>query len=181
MKSRLEFADLLKSRGLVHSGVEIGVLFGDYSTYILANWPGILYMVDPWVQQPADTYLDGCNAVNMEKALEKTKAAIAEFAPRGQIVRMFSEGAANKFFPEALDFAYIDSNHKKEAVVADIAAWWPKIHSGGILAGHDYYERHDAWQECGVQSAVDEFAAAHGLTLNLTTADSPNSWWFVKP
>jgi hypothetical protein len=38
----------------------------------------------------------------------------------------------------SLDFVYIDGNHRFEQVVADLAAWAPKVRPGGIVAGHDY-------------------------------------------
>lgn len=178
MTSRLEFAEHLTKRGLTKSGVEIGVLFGEYSRHLLANWPGKLYMVDPWVQQPAEAYLDGCNSVNMEKAMAKTVAAVAEFGPRAKILRMFSLDAVKLFADGQLDFVYLDGNHAAESIRADLRAWWPKIRKGGVLGGHDFYERHDDWHECGVKTAVEEFVAERSMNLVLTPECT--SWWIDK-
>jgi predicted O-methyltransferase YrrM len=35
-------------------------------------------------------------------------------------------------------FIFIDADHTREAVAADIGAWMPKVQDGGIIAGHDY-------------------------------------------
>lgn len=35
-------------------------------------------------------------------------------------------------------FIYIDADHKYESVISDLEAYWPKIHPGGVLAGHDF-------------------------------------------
>jgi hypothetical protein len=60
-----------------------------------------------------------------------------------------SAASAAGFNSESVTFAYIDAAHDYESVKRDIAAWMPKIKSGGILAGHDA-------QSPGVQKAVKE-------------------------
>src|ERR1700685_3685753 len=46
--SRQVLPHVLKQRGLIGQGVEVGVCEGHFSECILAHWPGILYLVDPW-------------------------------------------------------------------------------------------------------------------------------------
>jgi SAM-dependent methyltransferase len=38
----------------------------------------------------------------------------------------------------SLDLVFLDASHDEAAVRADVAAWLPKLRSGGILAGHDH-------------------------------------------
>ncbi len=46
--------------------------------------------------------------------------------------------AAKLFEDEAFDMAFLDrGDHTYEGTRDDIAAWWPKVKKGGILAGHD--------------------------------------------
>ncbi len=54
------------------------------------------------------------------------------------LLQLRSLQAARIFERESLDFVWIDGAHDYETVRADIAAWWPLIKRGGILAGHDY-------------------------------------------
>lgn len=49
-------------------------------------------------------------------------------------MRMSSLEAVTHFADESLDFVYIDGDHRYDAVMADIAAWLPKVKTGGILA-----------------------------------------------
>jgi hypothetical protein len=59
----------------------------------------------------------------------------------GDRVRLIVAGsveAAALFAPASLDFVFIDGDHAKDAVTADIFAWFPKLKPGGLLAGHDY-------------------------------------------
>jgi predicted O-methyltransferase YrrM len=55
--------------------------------------------------------------------------------------------AASRYADNSLDFVFIDAAHDLESVTKDIAAWWPKVREGGLLAGHDI-------DQPGVESAV---------------------------
>jgi hypothetical protein len=33
---------------------------------------------------------------------------------------------------------YVDARHSRKAVLADIAAYWPKLKHNGLLCGHDF-------------------------------------------
>ena len=39
---------------------------------------------------------------------------------------------------DPVDMAFIDGDHSYEGCAGDIAAWWPQIKPGGIMAIHDY-------------------------------------------
>jgi hypothetical protein len=71
--------------------------------------------------------------------------------------RRTSVEAARRFEDQSLDFVFIDARHTFEAVCDDLAAWWPKIKPGGLIAGHEYVHAP------GVRAAVDAFVARLGL------------------
>ena len=71
-----------------------------------------------------------------------------------------------------VDFVYIDAEHSYEAMTNDLALWFPKVRAGGVIAGHDYSPEFD-----GVRRAVNEFASANQLKINLEPA---TVWWAVK-
>ena len=181
MRTRLDFPALLVARGLIGTGVEIGVLFGEFSAHLLEYWPGQLVLVDPWENQDPEQYLDGCNAVSMKRAYATALNAVAPYADRARILRKYSHDAAREFKRGGLSMVYLDGNHRFENVTQDIYDWWPLIQSGGILAGHDFYNREDAYQSCGVERAVRAFCGREGLDFQLTTDDEPKSWWIIKP
>jgi hypothetical protein len=74
-------------------------------------------------------------------------------------------------WPHPVAMVYIDADHEYEAVKADIAAWWPHVLPGGILAGHDYH------LFPGVKQAVDEWWSANGLEC-FTEGEV---WYVQKP
>jgi cephalosporin hydroxylase len=56
------------------------------------------------------------------------------------VKRMTSLDAAQTFLDDSLDFVFIDASHEYADVVADLIAWYPKVKSGGYIAGHDYHD-----------------------------------------
>jgi hypothetical protein len=182
MQNRLQLPIYLSELGLTGEGAEIGVLFGEYSEQLLRMCPvKKLHMVDPWENQSPSVYLDGCNAIRMDRALEKAKLAVAPYGDRANIIRKYSLEAAEQFADESLDWVYIDANHGPAFIREDLAAWWPKIKPGGMIAGHDYLDIENEFRSCGVKSAVDAFAAAlGGYTVHVIPEEVP-SWYIDKP
>ena len=81
-------------------------------------------------------------------------------------IQLDSAKASTKFQDGSLDMVFIDGNHDADAVLKDIACWWPKVKVGGILAGDDI-----GW--AGVKAAVvrafrESSESGHGI------------WWVTK-
>lgn len=55
-------------------------------------------------------------------------------------VRQDSSKAAAIFPDNYFSFIFIDAGHSYEQVTNDLVAWFPKLKSGGIFAGHDYHD-----------------------------------------
>lgn len=162
LKTREEIPFLLRHMGLTGHGAEVGVGSGWFSAWLLKNSDlSRLYSIDPWGQGlPGQSNQNG-----VEWYLESVKL-LSEFGLRSVVLRMLSAEAAALFTDGSLDFVYIDANHNYDQVKQDLAAWFPKIKTGGVFAGHDYCDFH--W---GVPKAVDEFAADTGATIELTELD----------
>jgi predicted O-methyltransferase YrrM len=153
-------------------GVELGVAGGAYSdTLLRLGKLRHLYSIDRWSDH------------HDQAEYERAKELLSQHRRRSVILRTSFSEAVKAFTDGSLDFAYIDGYaHEGQEGGKTLADWWPKLRSGGIFAGHDYSPRYPA-----TVKAVDEFAAAHGLTVNVTDAgtggvfDSEPSWWVVKP
>lgn len=169
---------ILNELDLYGIGVEVGVKLGTYSAYLLRHWNGrVLYSIDPY-DQPAGAPFSPHIATEDEYLV--AVKALERFGGRSLLVRQASPGAAELFDDGALDFCYIDALHDYEPVKQDIAAWYPKVKQGGILAGHDYLDGMHRGVEYGVKRAVNEFCAAHSLKPVITREHDTTSWIIFK-
>ena len=183
LRVREEFPQWLNLLNLRAKGVEIGVQRGTFSTVLLSRWAGRhLTCVDPWRSFDPASYHDTANVeqARQDANFETTRQRISPFGERASQLRKTSAEAAADFAEGSLDFAYIDAQHHYEAAVEDIALWWPKVRSGGILAGHDYLDGIVRGTDFGVKRAVDEFAQAQGLPVIASLEMDYPSWFIVK-
>lgn len=166
IKSRNDFGKLCELHKKTGVGAEIGVQYGVFSEKIAENYTGRVLCIDLWgdetIYNEAKMRLSNPEKFKLYRADSLT---IAEFLPDG-----------------VLDWAYIDANHHKKEVLADLEAWYPKVRSGGILAGHDYCTSDS---DIEVIEAVDEWCEATGYKIQITTEDYFNgkpypSWWLIK-
>lgn len=182
LKSRLELARVFREKGF-SVGAEIGVFDGYFSEYLLKSIPGLrLYGVDPWEVYPGyrDHKFESSMQAAEVKARERTKGYDYH------IIKKYSVDAAKGFENNSLDFVYIDGNHEYKYVKEDIELWAPKVRTGGIVAGDDWYLPKTG--NDGVVRAVDEYVARNGYYLNVTPFDlslekeddRQSQWWFEK-
>jgi len=81
--------------------------------------------------------------------------ARGRFGCRYELMHNTSVAAAAARAPASVDLVFIDGDHTREAVAADIAAWARVLKKGGAFCFNDYQAR---WP--GVVAAVDEYARA---------------------
>ena len=136
------------SSGLV--GLEIGSYAGESATAFLSTGKfDKLYCIDAWTNGYDDNDIaSNSNLAGVEALFDSRLGGDARVAK----IKGFSYDVADKIPDGSLDFLYIDSTHTYEGVFKDLTLYFPKVKTGGIIAGHDYCM---AWQ--GVMRAVDEF------------------------
>jgi hypothetical protein len=147
-------------------GAEVGVYEGKHAELMLTMHSGLtLFCVDMWelwgvknIQYPDTTAQIRSKMQDIKNATAKHNQAekrLQPFGNRAQIRMMESMDAAKEIDDGSLDFVYIDGDHSFEGVTRDMQLWYPKINSGGLLAGHDYNRLND---HCAMKRAVDAFA-----------------------
>lgn len=157
---------------------EVGVFDGPTSAWLLARLPKlVLYMVDQWKPYSDSNQPDAMLNADKWVRVRRMAHSRTEFAKDRRIVLNLDSVKAAREIPDgSLDMAFIDANHTLEGVRRDIRAYWPKVKSGGWLAGHDW-EKHEP-RIYGVVQAVQEFAAETGLPYEL---DEDATWFVRKP
>jgi len=79
--------------------------------------------------------------------------------------------SANKFKSNSIDFLFIDANHLYNSVINDIKSWYDKIKVGGIISGHDYFNK-------DVGRAVRDCFPIKQVQHAINHIDS--IWWIIK-
>lgn len=178
LKHRDDLGAWLNEAGLLGVGVEVGALNGANAKQILSQWKGAtLILVDTWGNHEPNEYIERTDWTNFDACFDEC-VALAKADPRVKLLTEKSIDAAKEVEDGFLDFAYIDANHGLHGIAADIHAWWPKVKSGGLFAGHDNYVDTVFPSFCEVKYAVDALARRAGLPIHTTPC---TSWWFVKP
>jgi hypothetical protein len=178
--NRNQLGTFLNECGLTGAGAEIGVMHGGFSREVLGAWRGQkYYMVDVWGAQPKEVYRENTDGIDYEAKYLNCRT-IAEEYPIVHIIRDYSINAAKLIPDGSLDWVYIDANHAYAAVISDMDAWWPKLKSGGLFAGHDYGDDISPPHWCEVKSAVDRWMREHKIQF-ITTLRVCGSWWSTKP
>lgn len=149
---------------------EIGVYRSMTVEFVVKNYYNELdsyYMIDAW-KPFGDEKEAGC-PVGEDWAFWYNHAVeLAKEFRKLHVIREDSVKAAQQFHDQAFDLVFIDADHSYEAVKNDIAAWKSKVKPGGIIAGHDYYER---W--LGVIKAVEESFPSRSIKF------LPDTVWYV--
>jgi len=176
IKHRIEIITLIP--GEVERAAEIGVAEGNFSRDLLASGVKQLVMVDAWQHIPNVTGDGNFDQHWHDRNYDKAREAVAPFGDRAHIIKSFSVEAARLFQNDFFDFVYLDAAHYYDGVYADLVAWYPKIRSGGIFAGHDYLN-----PDYQVKEAVRDFIADKNMDVYIIPENNTNdaSFWFRKP
>ena len=176
ISSRDDFSVVFKSLGY-KTGVEVGVLDGDFSVE-LEKFGGKLYLVDAW------RHIGGLDDVNNpedqehEARYQRVKSRFCD-NPKIEIRRGLSIEMSKTFADGELDWVYLDADHREEAVIEDIKAWYSKIRIGGMICGHDYFDS-PGWEgHRGVKAAVDGFFKDDKVFLT-KEFQYEHSWYVLK-
>lgn len=129
--------------------VEVGCAYGKSLIFLAQNLalPVDLHAVDHF--QGSEGEEAGRYSSEMEQEFQDNIQRCLGGGGVRAHVKNSVEGAAD-FSDQSVDFVFLDAGHSEADLRADIAAWWPKIKPGGVLAGHDY--AHSA----EVRKVVDE-------------------------
>ncbi len=166
---RRTFLSRLPKGGLA---VEIGVWQGAFSHTILKLIePSQLFLIDPWqhIGKGSHTaaFVGRTEDEKMEAIFQKVAKSFEKEIEEGKvgIIRDFSIPALHLFDDESISFAYVDGDHSYEGVSGDLAALYPKMKKGGIMAFDDYHRR--GWWGDGVIRAVNEFLGRYPRELRI--------------
>jgi hypothetical protein len=158
------------------TAAEIGVYRGRFTAALTKRAPNMkLYGIDKWKVYPG--YKDyGDNDLESEAYADAIRRT--QDKPNVHLINAWSVDAAKTFADESLDYIFIDANHSYEFVVEDLKAWEPKVKTGGIIMGHDYFVMKKL--NFGVIQAVNGWVETHHIKHLFTWSDNCLSWMYIK-
>jgi predicted O-methyltransferase YrrM len=138
--SRLELWEILINALKPKTMLELGVWKGGFAAHILERCQSIetYYMLDPWrslqewnkpLNKDAAVFDDAYDA-----AIKATKFA----GDRVVVLRGTTAEVIHQIADESLDLAYVDGDHTLRGITLDLLNVFPKLRSGGYLAGDDF-------------------------------------------
>jgi len=175
MKSRAELYTLLPANPVIAS---LGVAEGLFDRDMLKYWKaGKLYSVDLWGKIPGQSGDGGFENDWHEMNYQNALGLFKEFGSKSVVLRGISWEMAVHVPDESLDLLYIDCCHEYGCVKNDLAAWFPKVKKGGVIAGHDISNK-----MYGVEQAVWEFTNQLGVKYEIIPEQGWDaSFYFYKP
>ena len=150
-------------------GVEIGSDVGVTAYCLLDNNSNLfINCIDPYIR-----YRDwnGNDLNDRDNVYEKFISKMNVYKDRYKLYKMTSDDAVTFFKDNSLDFIFVDGLHEYDQVLKDCENYYPKLKSGGLMAGHDYNAI------AGVRNAVDVFANRNNKKVNLGMNDI---WHWIK-
>ena len=118
-------------------GAEIGSYMGESAELFIQSWKfKTFYCIDPW-EAGYDSGDIASNRGCFDEIEAIFDARVSAYPPIVKI-KAKSVDATGKFSDGSLDFVYLDGDHRHDTVVADLAAWIPKLKPSGFIGGHDW-------------------------------------------
>lgn len=121
--------------------------------------------------------IKGQNTESRESEFAKNVEFISQMGFNNDLITpIISNSAeyADKLDDWSVDMVYFDGGHRKQDVLNDLNAYYPKLKYMGVLCGHDY-----CICEHGVIQAVEEFREIHKEHL-LGWGLEMRFWWTIK-
>jgi len=140
------------------------------------------FTVDHWRGSQDEESNKSDPDVQAGRLFEVFQQNIAPVAAQVEVIRSDTADAAGRFADGSVDFLYVDASHSYDGVLRDLAAWFPKVRAGGLIAGDDWC--FSARGEASVRNAVVDFFGDGAAKLNIEPGSEPNpdylQWSIVK-
>lgn len=154
--------------------LEVGSWAGESAIAFLGGAPkdSVIYCVDHWEGSASDWTSHLAKSTDVFDWFRKNTEDLigtSVFPVRGESV----QAASDLGDPQELDLIFLDADHERSAVEADIRAWLRHLAPNGVLVGHDY---------CGEFPGVVEALGAFldPLGLRPSTIHGTTIWFITK-
>jgi hypothetical protein len=160
LQDMLDAASFVKGSTNSKAMSEVGSFAGETMDLFSRHFERV-YAIDLW----DDRAIIGISSPEWPADIERRFDVATSMLPNVNKVKGDSAKSAEGFPDRSLDLIYIDACHEREAALADIKAWMPKVSPGGVISGHDYHPDY-----LGVIQAVQEIFSGRQNVVEY-------NWW----
>ena len=151
--------------------LEIGSFLGLSATIMLGfNPDATMVCVDTWNSNTANEIVDDDYYRQFKRNIAQRK-----MTTRVEIIQKYSSEIVPFLVDDSFDAAWIDGSHKNGDCYKDMAAVWPKIKVGGIMAGHDATRT----KGCEVTENINRFCCEKRITSKIHQGTA-GAWSIAK-
>jgi hypothetical protein len=140
------------------------------------------FTIDHWRGSPGEESNSADPDVQEGRLFDVFQRNIAPVAEHVKVIRSDTAEAAIRFADGSVDFLYVDASHSYDGVLRDLIAWFPKVKSGGLIAGDDWC--FSVRGERSVRNAVTDFFGPSAARLRVEPGSEPSpdylQWSIVK-
>jgi len=180
MDKRDDLPKFFKDKGF-KIGAEIGAWKGEFSAKFCKE--GLkMYVIDPWMPFEGQGRTQRLQEVQ-DGYFNEARRNLSPYGENVVIIRKTSMDALADVPNKSLDFVYIDGDHNFRHTAEDIFEWSKKVRSGGIVAGHDYWNTPYFARNvvCQVKAVVDAYVNLFEIKdLQILKGDKYPSWLYTK-
>lgn len=146
-------------------GAEVGVLKGENVSHLFRTFPGIkIHCIDN-----REPIWDRQRDPKLLRTWENVKSLYND-----RIIEHTIDSDKADLPLESLDYAFIDADHRTEAVIRDINHYLPFIKPGGFIAGHDIDYKGAYYSNTSVREGVEKVFGNNFQT------GSDHTWYHLK-
>ncbi len=154
-------------------GIEVGVNRGMNSWYMLTECSNIETIIGIDHFQPYVDWDRPISKLEQDLNYKILLENMSSMKHRFNLIKDTSDNAANLLEDDAYDFVFLDADHSMKSVLKDLDNYWPKIKSGGIIAGHDS-------NLFSVNFAVSSWTKYNGIPVSDVKMVINQAWYFRK-
>ncbi len=135
--------------------------------------PSLLHLIDPWrlatdLGSTDAWYGSGkSNQNDLDRNYAHVLQRFSERIKNGTVVvhRLPSGDRLQSFDDDAIDFVYIDGDHRYEGVLSDLTNALRVVKRGGLICGDDY--ELGGWWRDGVVRALHDFVSGRPVVIEM--------------
>lgn len=169
----------------IRNVLEVGVALGGHAETLLRYCDiDNYYGIDPYkCFDPNDAFSSAIQKYSPNESPQQNfdylytwvkEVRLNPYAEKCHLIRKSSVEASALFQNNSLDCIFIDGDHRYEAVMEDLRAWFPKLKPRGVLCGDDY------WQPQVAKAVEDYFSLENKRVFFFTAASGYKIWAIIK-